>query len=111
MFPMKICDICVISAQSIDCVCSLELSNRGGSISTHNLCFETDIKRNNLCPGKPHISLNKVGFTRVSIACYCYYYNYYHYYLYLFHYKNYHYQFQLKKKLFRKIPAIYMGYL
>ena len=68
MFPMKICDICVISAQNIDYVCPLELSHRGGSNYTHNIYFETGIKRNNLYPGKPNILLNKVRFTMVFIC-------------------------------------------
>ena len=44
-FQIKHSDIFHISAQTIDCGYSLEPPQRGGSTSTHNLCFFSSVRK------------------------------------------------------------------
>ena len=57
-----------ISSQNIDC-CYMYLLNRLGEAvltSTHNQCFWTEIKKNNVYPCKPQLYYIKVGFKGVK---------------------------------------------
>ena len=56
-----------ISAQNIDCGYSLEPPCRDGSNEYHNLCFWTEIRKNNVFPCKPQFYYIKVGFKGVKI--------------------------------------------
>ena len=55
-------DIFLISAQNIDCGCSLEPPRRGGSNEYPQSMFLSRNKKNNVCPCKPQFYYIKVGF-------------------------------------------------
>ena len=66
-FQMKSSGSFHISVQNIDCGYLLEPSHRGGSNGTHNLCFLTKSKKNNVYLCKPQLYYIKVGFKGVKI--------------------------------------------
>ena len=59
-FQIKNSDIFHISAQNIDCGYSLEPLDEAVLTSTHNLCFEPEIRKNNEYPCKPQFYYIKV---------------------------------------------------
>ena len=54
---MKNCDIFLIFAQNIDCKCSLEPPQRGGSNEYHNLCFQPEIRKIMYTPVNPSFTI------------------------------------------------------
>ena len=66
-FSDKNSDIFYISAQNIDYGYSLEPPRRGGSNGYPQSMFLSNIKKNNVYPGKPHFYYIKVGFKGVNI--------------------------------------------
>ena len=66
-FQIKNSDIFLTSAQSIDCGYSLEPLGGAVLTSTHNLCFSSRNKKNNIYPYKPQFYHIKVGFKGVKI--------------------------------------------
>ena len=63
-FLIKNADIFLISAQNIECGCSLEPPRRGGSNEYQQSMF---LSRNNVYPCKPQFYYIKVGFKGVKI--------------------------------------------
>ena len=66
-FQIKNNNICHISAQNIDCGCSLELPRRGGSNEYPQPMFLSRNKKNKVYPCKPQFYYMKVGFKGVKI--------------------------------------------
>ena len=61
-----------ISAQKMDCGCSLEQHGRGGSYEFPQSMFLSRNKKNYVCPCKPQFYYIKVGFKGVNniLACF-----------------------------------------
>ena len=66
-FQIKDSDISHISAQNIDCGCSLEPPRRGGSNEYSQSMFLSRNKKNNVYLCKPQFYYVKVGFKGVNI--------------------------------------------
>ena len=64
---MKNSDIFLISAQNIDCRCSLEPPRWGGSNEYPQSMSLSRNKKNNVYPCKPQFYYTKVGFKGVKI--------------------------------------------
>ena len=71
-FQIKNSDIFHISAQNIDCGCSLEPPRRGGSYEYQHSMFLSRNKKNNIYPCKPQFYYIKVGFKGVKIIQACF---------------------------------------
>ena len=67
-FQIKKNDIFYISAQNIDCECSLEPPRWGGSNEYPQSMFLNKNKKNNVYPCKPQFYDIKVGFKGVYIG-------------------------------------------
>ena len=66
-FHIKTLDVFHISAQNIDCGCSLEPPRRGGSNEYPQSMLLSRNKKNNVYPSKPQFCCIKVGFKGVKI--------------------------------------------
>ena len=66
-FQIKNSDIFFISAQNIDCGCSLEPPRRGGSNEYPQSMFLSRNKKNNVFPCKAKFYYKKMGFKGVII--------------------------------------------
>ena len=71
-FQIKTSDVFHISAQNIDCGCSLEPPRRGGSNGYPQSMFLSRNKENNVYPCKPQFYYIKVGFKGINIIKACF---------------------------------------